>query len=399
MPRSSLHAYFVALVAHAFLIQFAIAAPFTPGNIVVATAPSTGTGSTAVTVGEYAPSFGSPVQSYTIPDSGSPPFGSTEKSALNAMQIAFGDDNQHLYVATTWTNVPGSGSRLAGYVRVAAGPTLGIDAAFANGIGDFLCRGVAATGGYVFTSTGVGSVRSVDASTELFFGGNALWLELMNGELYVSTSSTQAPFTSGPGIYKMSPTGPAPAAPSLVVSALNSWPLGFAVADANTLYVTFYMDGGGFSAGLHKWTFSGGWNYQGRLAGISGVVYDVAVVTNGASATVYAITGTSVWRVNDTLASTGAAWITATATSVLTGLSRGRSLAIVPSGAVPTCSCAGDLVTDEKVNGRDIAAFAACLLSGTGSCACGDFNNSSTVTAADIAPFVTRLLTFTTCGV
>lgn len=399
MPRSPMQTCIIALTAAAACGATAAAAPFTPGNIIVATAPTTGAVPAAVTLAEYSPAFGPPVQAYTIPDSGPPPFGSTEASALNAMQIAFGDaDNQQLFVATTWTNAGSGSSRAAGFVRVTAGSTPSVSAAFENGVGPVLCRGVAATAGFVFTSTGEGSSRNADAVSESLFGGNALWLEVFGGELYVSSSSSLAPFTSGAGIYKTNPTGPAPASLSLVMSAAGSRPLGFAVADASTLYVSIYLDGGGLTAGLHKWKFSGDWTYQGRLAGISGAVYDVAAAVNGAAATLYAITDSSVFRVNDTLASTGPAWTGATATPVVTGMARGRSLAIVPPSAVPNCTCAGDLVADQQVNGRDIAAFAACLLSGAGSCACGDFNNSSTVTAADIAPFVTRLLTFTTCN-
>jgi len=388
---------FVVGVALAAFAPASSAAPFTPGNIVVATAPGFSPNPAPITIAEYAPAFDAPVQTYTIPHTGSPPIGSTEYSAVNAMQIAFDDaDNQRLYVATTWTNVSSDPKRL-GFVRIAASPTIHIDAAFENGFTQFQCRGVAATAGYVFTSTGDGSARNADAAFESYFGGNALWLEIFGGELFVSTSASLAPFTAGAGIYKTSPTGPAPASLSPVMTAPGSKPLGFAVADVNTLYVAIYLDGGGYTAGLHKWIFSGGWTYQGRLAAIPGVVYDVAAVVNGASATLYAITDSSVWRVNDPLASSGPGWTGAAAASVLPGLARGRSLAVVPTSAVPSCSCSGDLVADQKVNGRDIAAFAACLLSGAGSCACGDFNNSMTVTAADIAPFVTRLLTFTTC--
>ncbi len=399
MPRSLLHAHLVALIAASILVRTAAAAPFTPGNIIVATAPGVSPSPAPITIAEYAPAFGTPVQTYTMPHTGTPPIGSTVYDAVNAMQIAFDEaDNQRLYVATTWTNVS-SGPRRPGFVRVAASPTLHADAAFENGVGEFLCRGVAATAGYVFTSTTSGSARNADATFENYFGGNALWLEAYNGELFVSSSASEPPFTQGTGIYKMSPTGPAPATLSLMIGATDARPLGFAFADANTIYVAMYLDGGSYTAGLHKWTFSAGaWTHQGRLTGISGVVYDVAAVTSGASVTLYALTATSVWRVDDTLPSSGPGWTGAAAASVLTGLARGRSLAVVPPSAVPSCSCSGDLVADQKVNGRDIAAFAACLLSGTGSCACGDFNNSTTVTAADIAPFVSRLLTFTACG-
>src|SRR5262249_50856039 len=146
-------------------------------------------------------------------------------------------------------------------------------------------------------------------------------------------------------------------------------PLGFVFADPNTAYVGVYQDGGGLLAGLHKWTFSGGaWTPQGRLAAISGAVYDVDVSVSGTTATLYAVTDTSVWKLADTLASTGSAWTDAPAATVLTGLSRGRAVAVVPGVGVPVCSCAGDLVPDQKVNGNDIEAFVGCLLGGPGPC-------------------------------
>ena len=403
MPRSAHKARFGTLVAglSIVLVRFVAAAPFTAGNVIVATAPSSGLQQAAITVAEYAPAFGAAVQAYTIPASGTPPIGSTENTAITAMQIAFPDDNnQQLYVATTWTNVS-SGSRRAGFLRVsAAGPTLAADEAFENGVGAVLCRGVAAAGGYVFTSTGSGSARNVGAMSELYFSGNARWIEAFGGQLYVSSSGSLAPF-SGPGIYK---TGLADSAPAVLsklfpVGLDGALPLGFAVTDANTIYVAVHVDGGGLVAGLYKWTFGGGvWTAQGRRNTMTEAISDVDVAVSGTTVTLYAISDTSVWKLTDTLASTGSAWTDAPAATVLTGLSRGRAIAVVPGAGVPVCSCAGDLVPDQKVNGNDIEAFVRCLLGGPGPCDCGDFNNSGGVTVADIGPFVSRLLTFTTCS-
>jgi len=62
------------------------------------------------------------------------------------------------------------------------------------------------------------------------------------------------------------------------------------------------------------------------------------------------------------------------------------------SGTCATCS--GDVTGDHWVNGRDIQAFVACVLagSGTGGCACADVNGSGAASAADVSPFVARLL-------
>jgi len=61
------------------------------------------------------------------------------------------------------------------------------------------------------------------------------------------------------------------------------------------------------------------------------------------------------------------------------------------------CYCPGDLNGDGKKDGRDIQQFVSCVLSGSGNCTCADMDDVGGVTLADVAPFVTDLLTGAVC--
>jgi len=57
------------------------------------------------------------------------------------------------------------------------------------------------------------------------------------------------------------------------------------------------------------------------------------------------------------------------------------------------CTCFGDLTGDGMVDGRDVNAMAACVISAGGAgCDCADVDHAGGVTAADIAPFITAML-------
>ncbi len=377
-----------------------LAAPFTGGNFIVATAPTSSASSTQITIAEFSPAFGPPIQTFAIPSTSPIPFGGTVGSSTTEMQIAFrAADPQFLYVATTFTNVTGA-SASAGYLRVnASGPSLVADEAITNGRGGANCRGVGSSGSWVFTGCGSNVVRQIGTTREDLILGNARWLEIVGNDLYVTTSvASGGGFIGGPGLFKTAIDAPAPSTPVLVFQTpANSQPVGFAVASADTIYLA--QNGDAATDGLFKWTFAAGaWINQGRIASIPTPTFDVEAVVSGTTATLYVVTNTSIWKAIDTLGSSGPAWTGLAATEVLTGLSRGRSIARVPGSAAPVCAtCAGDLDNNSVVNGSDIRGFVACLFGSGPNCACGDFNASSSVTAADIAPFVLQLRTGTTC--
>jgi len=391
----------VALAFASFCLPAPLsAAPFTPGNFVVATAPTGTANSVQITIAEYGPAFGPPIQSFAIPAAAPIPFGGTTGNSDNEMQIAFRADNaQWLYVATTFTNVSGA-AKAAGYLRVnAAGASIIADEAITNGRGSTNCRGVASTGSWVFTGSGSAVVRQIGTTREDLVLGNARWLEIVDNDLYVSTAVVSGgAFSGGPGLFKTSTSASAPATPALVFqTAANSQPVGFAVASADTIYLV--QNGDAATDGLYKWTFAAGaWTSQGRLAAIASPIYDVEAVVSGATATLYVVTSTSIWKAIDPLGSAGAAWTGLAAGEVLTGLSRGRSIARVPGTAAPICgTCPGDLDNNGLVNGADIRGFVACLLGSGSNCACADFDADGSVSAADIGPFILKLRTAATC--
>lgn len=57
------------------------------------------------------------------------------------------------------------------------------------------------------------------------------------------------------------------------------------------------------------------------------------------------------------------------------------------------CTCFGDLNGDTIVDGRDVSAMAACVISAGGAgCECADIDHAGGVTVADVGPFITALL-------
>jgi len=57
------------------------------------------------------------------------------------------------------------------------------------------------------------------------------------------------------------------------------------------------------------------------------------------------------------------------------------------------CTCRGDMNGDTVVNGRDVLLFSQCVASGGVGCPCADMNQSGSATNADVAAFVTAVIT------
>ncbi len=318
------------------------AAQFTPGNIVVATAPTTGVSPAPVqvTLTEYT-SSGASVQSYAVPNSGSPPFGSMNGPSTTSSQINFDDlNNQLIYISTTFVNstAGGAGNQTPGYLRVnASSGAPVIDAAVTTGDGATDNRGVEEYKCRIYTSSGTFVKRTLGGVASSFFAGNCRWLARFGSDLWISSGASGGAFTGGPGVFKVPLLAPDSTLPSIVfATGASTSPMGLFVADANTVYVTFISGGG--VAGVHKYHFNGSiWVDDGAntAVGTSLQVSDVTGVVNGGNVTLYVVTNTSVWRVADTLASTDVAWQGAAGTEIVTGLSRGRSVAIVPAAQAP----------------------------------------------------------------
>lgn len=313
----------------------AFGATFTPGNIVVGTVPSAANAQ-IITLTEY-DSSGAVVQNYAVPNVAPSPFGAARGDSTTQMQINFGDlSNQQIYIATTYTN--NTAARTLGYLRVNASTgTIVTDLSGVTGEGGTNdaraivngdCRTILGSNATIQRFLGAGSPESMFSAAT-----NCRYFDRFGSDLYVSTGSGSGAFVGGPGVLKVPLAAAAPATATLVfATGASTNPLGLSVADANTIYLTVQATGGSVTAGVYKWTFDGiAWTSQGLLTGIATQANDCEAVVNGSNVTLYVVTNTSLWRVTDTLGSTGAAWTGATCTELVNTLSRGRSLAVVPT--------------------------------------------------------------------
>lgn len=64
---------------------------------------------------------------------------------------------------------------------------------------------------------------------------------------------------------------------------------------------------------------------------------------------------------------------------------------------IPACSCPADVNHDGLRDGRDVQGFVDCLVGVGPSCACADVDGNGVLDMADVATFVTDLLTATAC--
>gem|GEM_PF-6185878 len=332
-PRMRSATVAVALTILGVAVAPLIAAPFTPGNVIVAVVPRIA-GLQPITLREYTPT-GTLVQSYTIPSSAPTPFGGADGTSNTSPQINFGDaSNQLLYVSTRYTN---STSFSAGYVRVnASGASIVTDEASAITTASPDMRGVDQAECRVFATANPGAYRRLGNPWETYItSGNNRWSEVIGNDWFISTGSTgQAGST---GLIKTSALGTPPGSYSqVVISVASGQPLGFYVADPDTIYlgVTF---GGPF--GLWKFRWNGSiFQSQGINAAIGATeVRDVDGEVDGSgNVTLYACTLSGiVYKINDTLSSTGAAWTGTAATSIVTGLADPWSVKVVPPVPAP----------------------------------------------------------------
>lgn len=237
-PRMRLAIAAVALAVLTAAVAPLSAAPFTPGNFVIAVVPRIA-GLQPITIREYTPT-GTLVQSYTIPSSAPAPFGGADGTSNTSPQINFGDaSNQLLYVATRFTN---STSLSGGYVRVnASGASIVTDEASAITTASPDLRGVDQAECRVFATGNPGAYRRLGNPWETYItAGNNRWSEVIGNDWFISTGSTGQ--AGGTGLIKTSALGTPPGMYSQVVTSVASGQaLGFYIADPDTIYlcVTF----------------------------------------------------------------------------------------------------------------------------------------------------------------
>jgi len=272
-------------------------------------------------------------------------------------------------------------------------------------------RGVTANGNDVYFSLD-DNVRRWDiagAAVSTLVTVTPRMVEVFNSNLYFSTATTatSGTFANGAGIYEITDPAGTPGTPTQIVQTLGAGGAGtagnilnFAFADANNLYVCFTASQG--YANVHKFfNNGGGWVNQGNLSALGvqfGRGVDVSVSGNNVRVWIQSTTATSegsLAYVDDTLDNT-LTWSSLTVNTTVPRVSRGRSVAVVPSSLVPTCgTCLGDVNGNNRVDGVDSQGFVGCVIAGgplTTPCACADMNGSGGVTPADIGPYVTKLL-------
>ncbi len=84
----------------------------------------------------------------------------------------------------------------------------------------------------------------------------------------------------------------------------------------------------------------------------------------------------------------------ATKTTTTIYFSRSINLAVFPFASCNAWFCPGDFNHDNRVDGRDIHQFTACIRAGqfAGECGCVDFDESGTISPGDVPTFAAKLL-------
>ncbi len=363
----------------------AAAAPFTPGNIIVATAP-TGAGVQQITITEYTPA-GAFSQDFTILTSGPVPFGATRGNSTSQMQINFSElNNQHLYVATTYTNT--TATKASGYVRLdASGANIVVAEGTLNTRGVADARGVVPGSCRIFNGGATSGGDTGTTGTDRFFAGGVGVLTNLNPRFYAyfEPGFTGPNFTdklliasattggAGVGIYTVNPfETQVPTTATFLFGTMGA-PQSLHVADADTIYVAQMNESGPTNLGIHKFrrTF-GVWNDLGRNGSIGATnqANDVDAVVSGNNVTLYVvgggtgIGGTTLYSISDTLTSDDVTWQGQAASSLVTGLVGARSVAVVPPMIVPptrtlTTTTSG-LGNGTVTRNPNAASYAAC---------------------------------------
>ena len=356
----------------------AVAAPFTPGNIVIARVGEGGTvalssASAAVFLDEYTPA-GVLVQSVPMPTAvlGNNRALTVSGSSTAELSLARTANGQALVLAG-YGAVPGiaaiPGTSAADYVRVVGlvgadgtvNTTTSLGSAF-NGTStnSSAARSVASADGTSFYVVGSGSPSNVQYITLGGFSPTAITsasiatraVRIFNGNLYLSTGSspynglsqigTGLPTTAGQAVTALPGFGGA-------TTATDS-PYGFYFADLSTTVpgvdVAYVADDRGATGGIQKWSLVGGtWTLNGTIAssataqvrGLDGNTTGTVVSLVATSPTgLYIIGDASGYNVAPTLATLPAAVATSATNTAF------RGVAFAPVGRVVSATLAGN---------------------------------------------------------
>ncbi|MCI1189391.1 IPT/TIG domain-containing protein [Hymenobacter sp. DH14] len=383
----------------------AVAAPFTPGNIVIARvgdgAAPLSSASTAVFLDEYTPA-GMLVQTVAMPTavSGNNRAFTVNGTSTAELALARTADGQAL-VLTGYGAVPGisgiSTSATTDYARViglvgangAVNTATSLGGAFSGGSP----RSVASVDGTAFYATGTGTPAGVHyvalngfAPTQLTTATfTSRVLNIAGGNLYLSTATSTynriSQIGSGlPSTAGQSVTGLTGFNSTASVNGItpNNSPYGYYFADLSTTVVgvdvAYVADDAGATGGIQKWSLVGGsWTFNGIIASSATVqVRGLDGTTNGTTVGLVATSPTGLFVLSDASGYNAAPTLSAMPNAVASNTANTafRGVAFAPVAAVaaptitnftPTSGTAGTTVT---VTGTDFTGATALTLNG-----------------------------------
>lgn len=296
---------FIAIAA-SWAAAAALAAPVTPGNLVVVRVGGTGGAAQASSLMEYT-TAGGLVQSFALPTADGTGGNQTCTMAgsigAGEGQLSLSTNGQYLTLACNDMAV-GTTVATSSLDRVVARVDLGgnIDTTTRFNLGsNWTTRGVVMDGNNIWVGGSAGT-RSVayttfgaSSATVLTTSLGARAIREFGGQLYISedrnTSTPQGVFSVGAGLPTNLGITPAllPGFPTNNNNFFDIWDFWF--ADASTIFLADARTTGA-GGGLQKWTFDGStWTRQYTLAaGLTNGLWGLTGVVNGGVPTIYATT-------------------------------------------------------------------------------------------------------------
>lgn len=375
----------------------ASAAPFTPGNLVVA---RVGDGSAALTAAatevfldEYTTS-GTLVQTIALPTSisGNNRILTASGSATTELNMTRSADGHYL-VLTGYSAAPGT-------TPLVTSPTTDV----ARVIGLIAADGTVDTStstGDAFSGASIRAVATVDGTSFYSVGGNSgvryqafgtamttqlnttptniRSINVANGDLYISSASTPYYGLSQVGTGLPTAVGQAATAlPGFPGATPGSSPNGFYFADLSAAVpgvdVVYVADDRGTGGGIQKWSLvSGSWVQNGTIAGTaSSAVRGLNGSTSGTTVSLAATSSSELFFITDNTGYNTAPVLTALPASIAAASTNTafRGMAFAPVAPAPAIASftpgSGPIGTTVTVTGTNFTGASSVTLNGVG---------------------------------
>ncbi|GAB3722155.1 hypothetical protein GCM10027594_02800 [Hymenobacter agri] len=391
---------FLALLVQVLLRPAAaVAAPFTPGNIVVARvgdgSAALSSNSTAVFLDEYTPA-GVLVQSVAMPTAVSGNNRAFSVSGTSTAELALARTaNGRALVLAGYGAVPGvtgiATSAATDYARVIG--LIGADGSIntATSLGSAFSggspRSAASADGTGFYATGTGTPAGVQyvpvngfTPTQLTTASvTSRVLNIAGGNLYLSTTTstynrisqigTGLPTTAGQSVTGL---------PGFNATGPNNSPYGYYFADLSTAVagvdVAYVADDAGAAGGIQKWSLvNGSWTFNGVIASsATAQVRGLDGNTNGTTVSLVATSPSGIFVLSDATGYNVAPTLTSLPTAIATSATNTafRGVAFAPATPAPTIasftptSGLADGSVTVTVTGTDFTGATAVTLNG-----------------------------------